>query len=281
MNKNGKINAQTIGIIVISIMALIALITGFIISKNANKGKDTSKESTEILDSFYKYMGSDEEKIIYYGSSSCSYCELQTPIIEQIKEDYDIDYLYIDATKLSSDDKNEILKVLDVEGSTPTIAVVKDDSVIDVNVGYMDGKATVEFLKDNKILKDDATYKPEENLTFIGFNEYKDLVSKDDTMVIVIGQTTCSHCIAAKPVLSRVAGNYNITINYLNLTELSSDEQNELIESLKNLGYEDAENLGTPLTIIVKNKHIEGTIEGENPPSYFTRQFKKYGVITE
>lgn len=281
MNKNGKINAQTIGIIVISIMALIALITGFIISKNANKGKNTSKESTEILDSFYKYMGNDEEKIIYYGSSSCSYCELQTPIIEQIKEDYDIDYLYIDATKLSSDDKNEILKVLDVEGSTPTIAIVKDDSVIDVNVGYMDGKATIEFLKDNKILKDDATYKPEENLTFIGFNEYKDLVSKDDTTVIVIGQTTCSHCIAAKPVLSRVAGNYNITINYLNLTELSSDEQNELIESLKNLGYEDAENLGTPLTIIVKNKHIEGTIEGENPPSYFTRQFKKYGVITE
>ena len=281
MNKNGKINAQTIGIIVISIMALIALIAGFIISKNANKGKDTSKESTEILDSFYKYMGSDEEKIIYYGSSSCSYCELQTPIMEQIKKDYDIDYLYIDATKLSSDDKNEILKVLDVEGSTPTIAVVKDDSVIDVNVGYMDGTTTVEFLKDNKILKDDATYKPEENLTFIGFNEYKDLVSKDDTTVIVIGQTTCSHCIAVKPVLSRVAGNYNITINYLNLTELSSDEQNELIENLKNLGYEDAENLGTPLTIIVKNKQIEGTIEGENPPSYFTRQFKKYSVITE
>lgn len=281
MNKNGKINAQTIGIIVISIMALIALIAGFIISKNANKGKDTSKESTEILDTFYKYMGSDEEKIIYYGSSSCSYCELQTPIMEQIKKDYDIDYLYIDATKLSSDDKNEILKVLDVEGSTPTIAVVKDDSVIDVNVGYMDGTTTVEFLKDNKILKDDATYKPEENLTFIGFNEYKDLVSKDDTTVIVIGQTTCSHCIAVKPVLSRVAGNYNITINYLNLTEISSDEQNELIENLKNLGYEDAENLGTPLTIIVKNKQIEGTIEGENPPSYFTRQFKKYSVITE
>ena len=40
------------------------------------------------------------------------FLELQTPIIEQIKEDYDIDYLYIDATKLSSDDKNEILKVI-------------------------------------------------------------------------------------------------------------------------------------------------------------------------
>lgn len=281
MNKNGKLNIQTIGIIVISLMALIALIIGFVISRDADESKDSSKNSTEILDSFYKYMASKEEKIIYYGSSSCSYCELQTPIMKQLKEDYDIDYLYIDATKLSSDDKNEILKVLDVEGSTPTIAIVKNDEVVDTNVGYMDGITTVEFLKDNKILDDDATYKPEENLTFIDYDEYKDLVSKDDTTVIVIGQTTCSHCISAKPVLSRVAGNYNITINYLNLTELSSDEQNELIESLKNLGYEDAENLGTPLTIIVKNKHIEGTIEGENPPSYFTRQFKKYGVIAD
>jgi thiol-disulfide isomerase/thioredoxin len=201
--------------------------------------------------------------------------------MKQIKEDYKIDYLYVDASKLSKDDQKEILKVLDIEGSTPTIAVVKDDDVVDVNVGYMDGKDTVEFLKKNKILEEDATYKPEENLTFIDFNRYKELVSEDALNVIVIGQTTCSHCIAVKPVLSRVAGNNNITINYLNLTEMSQDEQSELIENLKSIGYSDADNLGTPLTLITKNNHLEGTIEGENPPSYFTREFKKYGVIAE
>ena len=273
-------NTQTVAMLAVSVVAVIALIVGMVVTKD-KKVTTKSKDSGEILDSFYKYMGSDDETVIYYGSSTCSYCSLQTPIMKQIKEDYKIDYLYVDASKLSKDDQKEILKVLDIEGSTPTIAVVKDDEVIDVNVGYMDGKDTVNFLKKNKILDEGATYKPEENLTFIDFNRYKELVNEDSLNIIVIGQTTCSHCIAVKPVLSRVAGNNNITINYLNLTELSQDEQSELIESLKSIGYSDADNLGTPLTLITKNNHLEGKIEGENPPSYFTREFKKYGVITE
>ena len=273
-------NTQTVAMLAVSVVAVIALIVGMVVTKD-KKVTTKSKDSGEILDSFYKYMGSDDETIIYYGSSTCSYCSLQTPIMKQIKEDYKIDYLYVDASKLSKDDQKEILKVLDIEGSTPTIAVVKDDDVVDVNVGYMDGKDTVEFLKKNKILEEDATYKPEENLTFIDFNRYKELISEDALNVIVIGQTTCSHCIAVKPVLSRVAGNNNITINYLNLTEMSQDEQSELIENLKSIGYSDADNLGTPLTLITKNNHLEGSIEGENPPSYFTREFKKYGVIAE
>lgn len=278
MNNTKKINVQTIGIISIAVMAVIALITGFMMTKKTDI-KGSSKESIEILDKFYKKMNSKKMGVIYYGSEKCSYCALQTPIMKQIKDDYNIDYLYIDASKLSTNNNKEILEQLDIEGSTPTIAIVKDGEVLDVNVGYMDGSDTVEFLKENKILKDDATYKPEENLTFINYDDYKNLVSKDDTTVVVIGQTTCSHCIAAKPVLSRVAGNNNITINYLNLTELSEDEQKGLIQSLKDLGYAEADSLGTPLTLIIKNKHVEGTIEGENPPSYFTREFKKHGVI--
>ena len=278
---NKKIfNTQTIAMLAVSVIAVIGLIVGMVVTGD-KKVTTKNKDSGEILDSFYKYMGKKDETIIYYGSSTCSYCSLQTPIMKQIKEDYKIDYLYIDASKLSKDDQKEILKELDVEGSTPTIAVVKNDDVVDVNVGYMDGKTTVEFLKKNKILDKEATYKPEENLTIIDFNRYKELVSEDTLNVIVIGQTTCSHCIAVKPVLSRVAGNNNITINYLNLTEMSQDEQSELIENLKSIGYADADNLGTPLTLITKNNHLEGSIEGENPPSYFTREFKKYGVITE
>ena len=273
-------NTQTVAMLAVSVIAVIALIVGMVVTGD-KKVTTKVKGSGEILDNFYKYMGSDDATVIYYGSSTCSYCSLQTPIMKQIKEDYKIDYLYVDASKLSKDDQKEILKVLDIEGSTPTIAVVKDDDVVDVNVGYMDGKTTVEFLKKNKILDKEATYKPEENLTFIDFNRYKELVSEDTLNVIVIGQTTCSHCIAVKPVLSRVAGNNNITINYLNLTEMSQDEQSELIENLKSIGYADADNLGTPLTLITKNNHLEGSIEGENPPSYFTREFKKYGVITE
>lgn len=279
MNKKTN-NTKTIALIAVSAIAVIGLIIGMITTSD-NKVTTKEKGSGEILDNFYKYMGKNKGTVIYYGSSTCSYCSLQTPIMKQIKEDYELDYLYVDASKLSKKDQKEILKVLDIEGSTPTIAVVKNDDVIDVNVGYMDGQDTVEFLKKNKVLDKDATYKPEENLTMIDFAKYKELVAEDALHVIVIGQTTCSHCIAVKPVLSRVAGNNNIEINYLNLTDMSESEQSELVENLKSIGYADADNLGTPLTLITKNNHLEGFIEGENPPSYFTREFKKYGVIAE
>ena len=273
-----KVNRQAIGTLVIGVLALIILITGFIFNKGLG---GSTKESKEILDNFYKYMKSEEAKVIYYGSANCSYCELETPIMEQIKEDYDMNYLYIDAAKLTSSEQEEIIEKLDIEGSTPTVAVVKDDQVVDVNVGYVGGGEMVNFLKENEVLSEDATYKPEENLTFINFEKYKELVGSDSDSIIVIGQTTCSHCIEVKPVLSHIAGNYDIEINYLNLTEMNSDDQTELIESLKNLGYSDADNLGTPLTLIVKDKKISSTIEGSNPPSYVIREFKKAGMITE
>lgn len=274
-----RLSTQTISTIVIGVLALVALIIGIIVTNGGFS--EGNKESQEILDNFYKYMQSEDESVIYYGSSNCSYCELEDPIMKQIKEDYKMDYLYVDASKLSSDDNKEIVKVLDIEGSTPTIAVVKDDKVVDVSVGYVDGKTMVEFLKETKVLEEEAVYTPEQYLTFINYDKYKELVDKGEISVIVIGQTTCSHCISVKPVLSHVAGEYDVEINYLNLTEMNETEQSDLIESLKSLGYENADSLGTPLTIIVKDKKIESTIEGSNPPTYFVRAFKKAGLIEE
>lgn len=279
MDNKSVFSIKNIGIIIISVVSLAVLIFGFVKATSGNN-KET-KASSSIISEFNEKMKSKTKQVIYFGSATCGYCKLQTPIMKQLKSDYKLSYYYIDASKLNSKDKDKILKALEIEGSTPTIAIVKNNKIIDVNVGYMEGKEAVEFFKKNKLLEDDATYKPEENLTDISFDDYKNLVGQDSKNVIVIGQTTCSHCIAVKPVLNRIAGNNNITINYLNLTKMTQEEQKELIENLKSIGYEDADNLGTPLTLIVQNNKIEGTIEGENPPSYFTREFKKYGVISQ
>ncbi len=273
-NKLIKIIGGIVGVVLVVLILFIAI-------NNGKSSSSKNSKSTVMLDNFYKYMESNKTKVIYYGSGTCSYCELETPIMKQVKKDYELDYLYIDADELEKEDKTKILEALDIEGSTPTIAVVKKDEVIDVNEGYLDGKQLVDFLIKNKVLKKDAVYKPEAYLTNIDYSEYEEIIGKDEQSVIVIGQTTCSHCIAVKPVLNHIAEEYDITINYLNLTEMNEEEQSKLTESLKTIGYENADNLGTPLTLIVKNNHLESTIEGENPPSYFIRKFKNAGVIKE
>lgn len=243
-------------------------------------------ESSEIMDDFYKYYNSKKAKVIYYASSSCGYCELQTPIMEQIKKDYDIDYLYIDSTKLTSSDREAVLGKLDIEHATPTTVVVKDGKVMGKNIGYVDGKEMVEFLKSNKILKEDAIYTPEANLTMIDYSKYKELISSEGKSIITIGQTGCSHCIKTKPVLNTIAKDYGITINYLNLTDMSEDESKEFYDTLNQIEYNEesyVENgsFGTPLTLVIKNGKVIGYVNGERPTAYYVRVFKKAGIISE
>ena len=62
---------------------LVALIAILVISKLP------SKEAKVTVENFDKYYNSKELKVIYYASSQCGYCSLQTPILETIAKDYD------------------------------------------------------------------------------------------------------------------------------------------------------------------------------------------------
>lgn len=274
------------------LLAILLIVVGICIFYQIdNKDKETTtqvstEESNEIMDNFYKYFNSKNSKIIYYASSTCGYCELETPIMEQIEKDYEIDYLYIDSSKLTKSDREKMLKELEIEHATPTTVIVKNGKVIDTQVGYVDGGEMVDFLKENKILEDDAVYTPEQYITFINYEEYTKILKQTEKQIITIGQTGCSHCIATKPVLNTIAKDYNITINYLNITEMTQSERDSFTNSLSEIGYDEEEfvssgNFGTPLTLIVENGKVVSYVSGERPTTQFIRAFKKAGVITE
>lgn len=287
--ENDEQNNKTILVVLLAILVIIVGVCIYYQIDDKNKNKDTEvseTESSEIMDKFYEYFNSKDLKIIYYASSTCGYCELETPIMEQIDKDYDIDYLYIDSTKLTSSDREKMLKELNIEHATPTTVVVKNGKIIDTNIGYVDGGEMVKFLINAGILKDDAIYTPEQYLTFIDYSEYENIIASEGKSIITIGQTGCSHCIATKPVLNKIAGDYNLTINYLNLTDMTEDEQNSLIDSLSTIEYNEEEFVasgafGTPLTLIIENGKVISYVNGETTPSNFIRTFKKVGLISK
>ena len=271
---------KSIIIVAFLTILLIALIAILVISKLP------SKQAKITVENFYKYYNSKELKVIYYASSECGYCSLETPILESIAEDYDIDYLYVDSSKLSSEQRKLVTSKLDIEGATPTTVVVKNGRIIDTQVGYLDGTNYVEFFKNAGVVSEDAVYKDEQYLSFIDYSEYKELIDKGDIFVVVIGQTGCSHCIATKPVLNKIAGKYNIEINYIDITTLTEEDSSSLISGLKNLDYSDSEylesgSIGTPLTLVIKNGKVVDYINGETTNSKFVKMFKSSGVIKE
>lgn len=247
---------------------------------------ENSKESNKIVKNFYEKFESEERQLIYYAKEECDYCKLQTPILEEIAKEYDLKYYYIDSDKLTKSDVKRITEELDIENKTPTTIVVEDGEVVDTLVGYVEGSKYTEFLKETEILDEDAAYPGEKAISFIDYSMYEQLIASEETHVITIGQTGCSHCTAIKPVLNQVALDYDITINYLNLSEMTEEENNLLIESLEKINYDDEDfvnrgSFGTPLTLVVKNGKVIRYASGERTPSSLVRELKKAGVIKE
>ena len=283
MSKEKK---KTIIFTVILAVIALALIVCFVFMELRQNGIIGSIESSEIMKEFNKNYNSKDRKVIYYASSTCGYCELQKPILETVAEDYEFEYYSIDSNELSKSQREEILEKLDVEHATPTTVIVENGKVIAKNVGYVDGGNLVNFFKENEIVPEDAVYSKEQYITFINYDEYKSLIRNDKTNIIVVGQTSCSHCIAIKPALNSVAGDYNLTINYLNLTDLTEEESNKFFESLEKIEYNDPDFLedgsfGTPLTLIVKNGKVDRYISGERTISQLVREFTRAGLIEE
>lgn len=275
-------------IILTAVLAFICLVLiGFlIVNELKENGTIVGAETNELMKEFDKKFNSKDRTVIYYASSGCGYCELQTPILETIAEDYDMEYFEIDASTLGTKQRNEILEKLGIEHATPTTVIVENGKVIDKAVGYTDGQDYVEFFSSNEMIPEDAVYSQEENLTFIDYEDYEEIVDNTGTQVVVVGQTTCSHCIAIKPALNKVAGEYDLTINYLNLTEMSEDEYNSFSESLKEIEYNDPDfvesgSFGTPLTLIIENGKVKDYISGERTKSQLVREFKNNGLISE
>lgn len=281
-----KEKKKTIIFTVVLTMLCLALLGIFIVDTLKENGTIVEEETSKLMKEFDEYYNSEKRTVIYYASEGCGYCELQTPILETIADDYDMDYLYIDSSTLGASQRKEVLEKLEIEHATPTTIIVENGKVIDAAVGYTDAQEYVKFFATNEVIPEDAVYSEEKYLTFINYDEYDELINDSGTHIIVIGQTTCSHCIAFKPALNSVAEDYDLTINYLNITEISEDEYNDFSESLKTIEYNDPDfvesgSFGTPLTLIVENGKVTRYVSGQRTKSQLVKELRKAGLISE
>lgn len=107
--------------------------------------------------------------------------------------------------------------------------------------------------------------------------KYDELVKKiedKEDLVLLISQTTCSHCISYKPKLKNVANEYELTIYYIDVDLLDKDE----LESLKSY----VSFSSTPTTVFLK----EGTettvatrINGDSSEEKIIKKLKSNGFI--
>ena len=259
MNESKKM-LIIIGVVVFSILGIF----GFALTE--------SKASEAIYNNFEAAFNGTENKLVYLGSSTCGYCQLLNPSLEDMKERYDFDYLYIDVSEISSGYLKKILSQLELTSlGTPYLAIVSNGEIVDTQNGYSDYDITFEFLKDNKIIGEDQ----ELLLNYIGYDEYDKLLNSDKKNVIVVGQSTCSYCVQAKVTLNDIVEENDITINYLNISYLT-EEEGEKFES--SLDYFE-NSWGTPIMMIVQDGKLVDIIEQYVDKDEYVEFLEENGVI--
>ena len=98
--------------------------------------------------------------------------------------------------------------------------------------------------------------KTEEHIEEITYSEFKDKVDGSKKSVILVGRNDCSHCVSFKPVITKVAEEYDFTVYYINTNNITNQEDFDALWNF--LGAE-----GTPTTAVVSEGKLLAMHEGE------------------
>ena len=230
----------------------------------------------KIVDEFNTLFQSSTNEVVYLGRPTCSYCQMLEPIMQNLKEQYNINYTYINTDQLSESQLNRILAKLDIEPAnfgTPYVGIVSNSKVVDAQPGYDHEGNMFQFFQKNGFISEDIKYP----VNFIDYEEYIDLINSDEKVIIVVGRTGCSNCTKIMPYLKEIAEEYEIAINYIDTAYLTQEEDESFTTSLSYLNSDDFK--GTPTLLVVKDKEVLKDVVGATTKENYIEVLTEQGFI--
>ena len=237
MNENSKLLKIGISIVVIALIIVVPIII---------QNNKTSKLIKEIED----VMNSSDAKVIYMARPTCYYCNLLEPITDSLKEEYNLDYYYINTDELSNSELSKVLKLFDRTTDTfgtPYLIITKDGKVVAEQNGYAD---------------EDETLK----INYLDKQSFDDIMNNNEREIILIGKTGDESVVEARNELKEIITQYNLKINYFDIMNVSSED--EYNDNLEKLGYD--EDFEGPNLVIVENNKIIAETNKNTKEDYIT-----------
>lgn len=199
--------------------------------------------------------------------------EYSKKILNEISDEYGITLSVIPAYLLSEFQKEKLNTMLEISYVENQIVLLISDGKI---IGSIRGKAGKEDYI-NKMLEYKFISLREEYINYIDYNNFLNILNQETKSIIVIGKDDCKYCEDLKTILNKVAKNYNIVFNYINIVNFDSDDSKNVESKLLQLGYEDG--FSTPILLIVENGNLLDYVVGASNEEYFIEKFIENGII--
>lgn len=112
----------------------------------------------------------------------------------------------------------------------------------------------------------------------ITYSEYEEKMANNELFVVVIVKDGCGYCEMYIPVVTKVAEEYKVPINYINLTHLTDEEYQAISKSND---YLKRNSWGTPTTLFMYGNKVVDSIGGYVEEAEFVEFVKKNIKVEE
>lgn len=155
-DNNKKKKLFTIIGIVLAVIIFLGLSFLIDVSGNDTLSNNNSSETTADIESWYNKSTNGDEIVTVIASSECPHCQEYKPVIEQLASEKGFELYFFEADYLEEVDYTMLTGTFELSnytGAVPYTFIVKDGKFVADTVGYLDEDTTIDFLKENNIIK--------------------------------------------------------------------------------------------------------------------------------
>ncbi len=108
-------------------------------------------------DGYVQALNSKDTQVIAIGRTTCIYCKLSKPVVNNVIKKYGVNIKYVNYDLLTEDELNSLYDSLDFfttqEWGTPTFLIVKEGKLLTALQGYQQEDALVSALKNYGLIE--------------------------------------------------------------------------------------------------------------------------------
>lgn len=150
--------------------------------------------------------------------------------------------------------------------------------ILIVNTAILLVKTNFKSTDNNEVEEQESTEYDVSMFTKVTAENLKEAIETEDVKIVYVGRSTCGYCVKFLPVLQKAQTEYNYETLYLDITTVTTTEQQDKILELDNEEGFLSENFGgTPMVLMVQDGKIIDTWMGYAEYSTYTAWLEKNG----
>ena len=241
--------------------------------KNTTKASTNSKKVTSNKDvkKDTKVVAKSENKKVEAKKVNNKKVEAKKDVKKEVSK--------IEVPKFEKKEKEKVHEKTSSKSKFSLTAKQKDIILIALVVVLLIVAAIVTGNKDSKVdIELPVALEGDAGFNEITYSNYLEKIDSNEPFLVVIVKDGCGYCEMYEPILKEVADEYNLPNNYINLTNLSEEDYNDLAQSN---AYLKKNQWGTPTTLFMLGDSVIDSIGGYVDKDKFVDFVKENFVVNE